>query len=141
MKRLLIASLVLLISLLFVEAPVLAQQRGQGQTMFNPQTIETLSGIITRIDSVQAPRGRYTGIHLQLRMTDDTLPVHLGPAWYLEDQPFVLHVGDSLTVRGSRVTMQDAPTIIAAEVHQGDQSLLLRDETGRPLWRGQRRQR
>ena len=128
-------------SLLLVTAPAVAQQRGSGQNLtrhFDPSTVETVSGVVARIDSVSAPRGPFVGVHLQLETPDTTLPVHLGPAPFLARQSFAPQVGDSLTVRGSRVTMQNAPALIAVEVHHGTQSVQLRDATGRPAWRGQR---
>jgi hypothetical protein len=90
---------------------------------------------------MQSPGGPFLGLHLQLQTEATTLPVHLGPAWFLADQSFALQTGDSLAVRGSRVTMQNAPALIAVEVRRGDQSLRLRDDAGRPEWRSPHRQR
>ena len=47
--------------------------------------------------------------------------------------------GDKVVVKGSRVTMMDAPAIIAGEVKKGDSVLRLRDENGFPVWAGWRR--
>lgn len=145
MKRLLIVLTLAVPLILLTATPALAQQRGgpgqRANRLFDPATIETATGVIASIDSMQSPRGPFVGLHLQLQTEETTLPVHLGPAWYLTDQSFVLQTGDSLAVRGSRVTMQDAPALIAVEVHRGDQSLRLRDDTGRPQWRTPRQQR
>jgi len=133
-------ALFIVASLFVATAPAVAQQRGNPQPsnrLFDPATVETMSGVITRIDSVQSARGPSTGIHVQLQTTGDTLPVHLGPAWFLTDQSMMLAVGDSLTVRGSRVTLQNAPALIAAEVRHGSRLLRLRNDAGRPVWRRQ----
>jgi hypothetical protein len=42
-------------------------------------------------------------------------------------------------VRGSRVTFDGKPAIIAATVRKGDEELALRDAAGRPVWSGWRR--
>jgi len=130
-----------LVLLLVLTTPVLAQQRGQGRNaearLFDPATVERVSGVITRVDSVDSRRGPSTGIHLQLQANGDTLAVHLGPRWYMEEQAFAPQANDSLSVRGSRVTVQGAPAIIAAEVRHGARALRLRDAQGRPAWRGQ----
>jgi hypothetical protein len=42
-------------------------------------------------------------------------------------------------VKGSRVTFEGKPAIIAAEVKKGDEVLKLRDENGFPMWSGWRR--
>jgi hypothetical protein len=134
-------SIGVLVLLLMLTAPVLAQQRGEGRRavpIFDPATVETVRGVITRIDSVASRRGPSTGIHLQLQTSGEVLTVHLGPSWYVEEQSFAPQVNDSLTVHGSRVMVQDAPAIIAAEVLHNERSLRLRDTRGRPVWRGQR---
>lgn len=142
MKHVLIA-IAGLVGVLLMTSPAIAQQRGGSNPtrLFDPSTVTTVRGVVTRVDSVQASRGPSVGIHLQLQTAATTLPVHLGPAWYLADQSFTLQAGDSLMVRGSRVTMEDTPTLIAVELHRGDQSLRLRDDAGRPAWRAPRRQR
>jgi hypothetical protein len=46
---------------------------------------------------------------------------------------------DTVEVKGSRVTVQGQPALIAAEVKKGDEVLKLRDEAGIPMWAGWRR--
>lgn len=142
MKRVLTALSIAAPLILLVASPALAQQRGgpgqRANRLFDPATIETVAGVIARIDSVQSPRGPSVGLHLQLQTEAMTLPVHLGPSWFLADQSFVFQTGDSLSVRGSRVTIDNAPALIAVEVRRSDQSLRLRDESGRPQWRPRR---
>lgn len=143
MKPLLTLTL-LVVGLLVASAPVMAQQRDNAQSqrrLFDPSTVETMSGVITRIDSVPSPRGPSAGLHIQLQTAEATLPVHLGPAWFFADRSMTLAVGDSLMVRGSQVTWREAPALIAAEVHHESQMLRLRNETGRPVWRRQRPRR
>ena len=44
-----------------------------------------------------------------------------------------------VTGKGSRVTVQGKPELIAAEVRKGDETLRLRDESGVPAWSGWRK--
>ena len=46
--------------------------------------------------------------------------------------------GDRIEVKGSRVTIEGQPVIIAAEVSKGEQTLLLRHGDGTPYWSGGR---
>jgi hypothetical protein len=107
--------------------------------MYNPQTVETMSGEVTAVDTFSGPRGRYAGIHLTLKTAKETISVHLGPSWFLEQQKITFAPKDTVVVTGSRVPFQGKPAIIAAEVKKGDQSLKLRDANGIPLWAGQGR--
>jgi hypothetical protein len=69
----------------------------------------------------------------------DALTVHLGPLFYLQQQNVTLQANDAITVRGSRVTLRNAPALIAAEVQAHGQTWTLRDDQGFPRWRGQGR--
>jgi hypothetical protein len=107
--------------------------------MYDPKTVETVTGAILTVDRI-AGVGRMGGIHANLK-TDkgETVPVHLGPAWYLDGQAMVLKPGDKVTVRGSRIVFDDKPAIIAAEITKDGRTLRLRDENGVPAWAGKRR--
>jgi hypothetical protein len=81
----------------------------------------------------------YSGIHLMLKTEKETIAVHLGPEWYIERQDVKLEKGDKIEVKGSRITFDGKPAIIAAECKKGDSVLILRDSTGVPAWAGWRR--
>jgi len=86
-------------------------------------------------------RGDYQGVHLTVKTDKETIAVHLGPSWYLDQQKMIFAPKDTVEITGSRVTFDGKPAIIAAEVKKGGQSLKLRDATGIPLWAGQGRRR
>jgi len=112
---------------------------GAYQRMYDPATATTVSGEVTSVDEVVPMQGMMAGIHLQLKTAEGDLSVHLGPAWYLERLDTPLEVGDTIEVKGSRVTFEGKPTLIAAEIKKGDTALILRDEAGFPAWAGWRR--
>jgi len=65
--------------------------------------------------------------------------VHLGPDWYITNQDVRIEANDQVEVKGSRITIEGAPALIAAEVKKGADVLTLRDESGLPVWAGWRR--
>lgn len=111
----------------------------QFQRMYNPATVETIKGEVVAVDRITPMRGMSHGIHLQVKTEKETIAVHLGPAWYVERLDTKIEKGDTVEVRGSRVTVAGQPAIIAAEVRKGGQVLKLRDENGFPAWAGWRR--
>ena len=82
---------------------------------------------------------RRVGVAIVVKKEGGDELVHLGPAWYVENQDTRIAKGDRVEVEGSRVTLGGSPVILAARVHKGDQVLQLRDETGFPVWAGWRR--
>jgi hypothetical protein len=109
------------------------------QRMYNPAAVETISGVVESLDKITPMKGMHSGIHLVLKTDKETIAVHLGPEWYIERQDVKLEKGDKIEVKGSRVTFNDKPAIIAAECKKGDSVLVLRDSAGVPAWAGWRR--
>jgi hypothetical protein len=107
--------------------------------MYNPKTVRTVTGVIEKVERITPMKGMSAGIHLVLKTDKETIPVHLGPEWYIANQEIAIEPKDKIEVMGSRVTFDGKPAIIAAEVVKGNQVLKLRDANGIPLWSGWRR--
>jgi hypothetical protein len=114
---------------------------GQYGRMYDSSTVETITGEVVSVDNQTSPMGGMSyGVHLSVETANGIIPVHLGPAWYLDRQDIQIEAGDQIEVTGSRVTLTEGSVIIAAEVHKGDNVLTLRDQNGFPVWSGWRRQ-
>jgi hypothetical protein len=99
----------------FTTNPLLAQpaQGGRGGgPMYDTHSEVTLTGTVGEVQTI-AESGRggrgMGGIHLTLEIV------------------------------GSRITIDDKPVLVARQIKNGDQTVTLRDESGRPLWSGGRR--
>jgi hypothetical protein len=99
---------------------------------YDPASVETVRGEVTRVETVEHPGG--PGIHLVLR-TDgaDTLAVAIGPA-RLVGRRFAIIAGDRVEITGFRV-VRGKPTLLATEVKKDGRVLRLRDRHGVPVWR------
>jgi hypothetical protein len=106
--------------------------------MWNPAHMEEVTGEIVAVESV-APGGvgMGRGVALRLRTRDrEQIRVHLGPAWYIDEQSLDLKPGQEVTVKGSSVGVGAEHTIIASEIIQGQHHVGLRAGQGRPEWAG-----
>ncbi len=149
MRKYSVLTLVLIMALGFSSMAPAAPRMGKGMggwgmgggygRMYNPQTVETVSGEVVTVDKIKPMKGMSYGIHLVLKTDSGDIPVHLGPAWYIDNQNILIKKGDKINVKGSKVDFQGQPTIIAAEVRKGDEVLTLRDANGYPAWAGWRR--
>ena len=107
-------------------------------TMWEPKTVETLSGEVVAVEKYVPGRGGTSyGLRLSLKTEKETIPVFLGPARYIEEQRIKFASNDKLEVKGSKMSIQGQPTLIAAEVKKGDQVLKLRNADGVPFWLNQ----
>ena len=111
----------------------------QYNRMYDPKAVETISGEVTSIDRITPMKGMTGGVHMNVKTEKDTISVHLGPGWYLENQDVKIETKDRVEVKGARTTFAGKPAIIAAEVKKGDEVLKLRDDSGFPVWAGWRR--
>ena len=107
--------------------------------MYNPAAVETLSGEVSDIQTVVPYKGMNSGVQIIVKTDKETVPVHLGPSWYIERLDFKIVKGDRVEVKGSRSTFAGRPVFIAGELKKGDQTLVLRDANGVPVWSGWRR--
>jgi hypothetical protein len=121
-------------ALAFVSA-TMARGPGGGRT-YDPRTVETLRGDVASVETVTGAKGRSGGVHLAVRTDRETVSVHLGPAWWVEKQKLHIAKGDAVEVRGSRITYDGKPAVIAREVTKGGDTLVLRNEAGVPVWAG-----
>jgi hypothetical protein len=150
-RKKLVVCLIIALSMLLSASLAFAQPirgwRGSGgwgmggnyQRMYNPATVETLTGEVLAVERIRPVRGMSYGIHLMMKTSKETISVHLGPEWYIERLDSKIEKGDRIEVKGSRVTILGKPVIIAAEVKKGDGVLVLRDSSGMPAWSGWRR--
>jgi hypothetical protein len=142
---------ILLVVSLLVTTETLAQRgmrwRGSGGwategrygRMYDPKTVETITGEVVSVDKVTPMKGMSYGVHLTVKTDKETVSVHLGPGWYMEKQDVKIEPKDKVEVTGSRITFGGKPAVIAAEVKKGEEVLKLRDENGLPAWCGWRR--
>jgi hypothetical protein len=107
--------------------------------MYNTNTLETIAGEVVSVDKIMPEKNMSYGVHIVLKAEAETIPVHLGPVWYIENQDVKIEATDKVEIKGSRITFEGKPAIIAKEVKRGDEVLILRDENGFPVWSGWRR--
>ena len=111
---------------------------GPYSRLYDPKTVETIKGEVTNVESTAPMKGMSAGVHLTVKTDKGDAAVQLGPAWYLDNQEVQLAKGDRVEVRGSRVSLDGQKVIIAADVKRGNDTLVLRDARGLPMWRGWR---
>ena len=57
--------------------------------MYDPKTVETVTGEVVKVDRITPMRGMSGGVHLVVKTDKGDVSVHLGPQWYLENQEWV----------------------------------------------------
>ena len=107
--------------------------------LYDPKTVETVEGEVVSVENITPMKGMYSGVHLMVKTGTETISVHLGPGWYMENQDLKVEPKDKVQIKGSRITYEGKPALIAAEIKKGEDTLRLRDDTGFPVWSGWRK--
>ena len=110
----------------------------QYNRLYDTKTVETVKGGIIEVAHITPIKGMSYGVHVKLKTEKETVSVHIGPGWFIENQDLKIEPKDQVEIKGSRVVFDGKPAIIAAELKKNDQVLKLRDENGIPLWAGWR---
>ena len=74
------------------------------------------------------------GAHLLGKNGTDSVDVYLCPKSFFDDMGMSFSKGDEVTLTGSKVKMGEADLILAREVVKGNDTFVLRDEKGNPVW-------
>ena len=128
---------VIIAGVLCVSSASLFAQPGRGAGRYYDAATEvTLTGTVDEVKNVAAAGRGPGGAHLMVRTDAGVTEVVLGPAAFVSQKGFEFVKGDSLTVTGSKVTMNGQHVVVAREVKKGDQVLTLRDANGVPQWSG-----
>jgi hypothetical protein len=72
--------------------------------------------------------------HLLVKSGDDTIDIYLCPKAFLDDMGATFAKGDEVTVTGSKIKQDGNDLVLARQVVKGPDTLMLRDDKGKPVW-------
>jgi ribosome-associated translation inhibitor RaiA len=113
--------------------------KSQYGRVYDAKTLTVVKGEVVTISPFTPIRGMTPGVHMVVNANGEAIAVHLGPEWFIASQDLRIEARDAIEVKGSQVTLNGKPVLIAAVVTRGDEVLRLRDDTGVPVWAGWRR--
>jgi len=115
-------------------APLLAQKTPEPS--LPKYDLHTESKMKGTVEEVKIPaKGREKEIvHLLLKTETETVDVYLCPQSFLVDMGVSFSKGDGVVLTGSKVKQGEVDLTLAREVVKGNETLILRDEKGNPVW-------
>ncbi len=120
----------------FLRTPVPAQKSqppAAGPPKYDLHTETKFKGTVEEMKL--PPKGREKEImHLLVKNGTDTVDIYLCPKSFLDDMGIGFSKGDELAFIGSKVKQDGADLILAREVVKGNDTFVLRDEKGGPVW-------
>jgi hypothetical protein len=117
-------------------APPRTWQGESDSRLFDPSTVVTVWGTVLARSRIVGATGAAAGVDVRLGTPGGEIRVHLGPGFWVDKQALNFAIGDVVAVKGSMITIEGKPTIIAESVTWGTSMLELRDARGVPIWPG-----
>jgi len=123
---------ILLVIALVCALPLIAEK--PKETNRPKYDISTESKMKATVQEVKLPAKGSEIAHLLVKIGADTFDVYLCPKAFLDDMGVTFSQGEEIVLTGSRVKQGEAELILARQVVRGNDTLVLRDEKGNPVW-------
>jgi len=126
-------NLALVITCLVCTLTVLAQ-KSQTIPKYDSHAETKMKGVVEELRL--PPKGSEKEIaHLLVKNDTETVDVYLCPKSFFDDMGMGFSKGDELSFTGSRVKQEGADLILVREVVKGNDTFVLRDAKGSPVWK------
>jgi DNA helicase TIP49 (TBP-interacting protein) len=121
-----------------VVSSMAAAQPGMGkyQQLYTQDKLQTVTGTVQSVDLVTPPGVIAQAVTLTLKTATETIPVQLGPESFVQRLETRIEKGDMIEVTGSRISVDGKVLMLAARIKKDTHTLLIRDNTGVPVWAG-----
>ena len=127
----------LLITLLLLSPFAPGQKTQPAAPKYDLQTEAKFKGIIEEVKL--PPKGSEKEItYLRVKKGDDVIDIYLCPKAFFDDMSMAFAKGDEITLTGSKVKQGETELVLAREVMKGNDTFVLRDEKGGPVWNWRR---
>jgi hypothetical protein len=116
--------------------PVRAQQKKPAAVSLPKYDVAAETKIKGVVDDVKLPaKGSEKEIvHLTVKDGSNSVDVYLCPKTFLDDMGMNFAKGDAISMTGSKVKQGDADVFLVREIVKGNDSFVLRDPKGEPVW-------
>ncbi len=102
---------------------------------YDPANTVTVRGTVESVGTFSPESGAADGLRLTIKTdSGDSIIVHGGPERFAEQRDVRFHYGDKVEVTGVKADTWRGDVIIAGKITNGDKTIRLRDDQGKPRW-------
>jgi hypothetical protein len=118
--------------ILALMATAIAQQKNGPK--YDLSTEATLKGTVAEVKEVPNSCLDETGLHIVVTTDAGPVEIQVGPKQFLQSMDVAFAKGDKVQIVGSKVTLDGAPLVLAREITQSNNVVVMRDNKGAPVW-------
>lgn len=119
--------------LLFVVVLLWSLGFAQNSPKYDPATEAKFNGTIAEL-KIPDKGAEKEIAHLTVKNGTDTWDLYLCPKYFIDDMGMNFAKGDEISFTGSKIKQGDTDMILTRELIRGTDTLVLRDEKGKPVW-------
>jgi predicted PhzF superfamily epimerase YddE/YHI9 len=108
-----------------------AAQTHNGGPKYDKSQEAKIKGVVDEMRVL--PEG---GAVMVVKTGDNTLLVRLAPDEFLKEMEISFQKGDNVEIIGAKLADAPAPEMLAREVTANNNTVVLRDDAGKPVWVG-----
>ena len=128
----LLESILTALALFYAVSLVAQHAHGSTSPKYDAQTETKMKGTV---DDVKIPSSATEIVYLLMKTgTDTSIEVYVCPKSFLDDMGVTFAKGDQIALTGSKIKQGDADLILAREIVKGTDTIVLRDDKGKPVW-------
>lgn len=124
-------TLLVSVAVLFLVMPAIAQK---SNLKYDSGSEATVKGTVQEVREVPGSCMGETGLHLILTTDAGSLEVQVAPVEFLKVMEVTFAKGEKLDIVGSKVTLDGNPLVLAREINQNGNQVVVRDKKGEPVW-------
>ena len=110
-----------------------APKNAQSVPKYDPSTETKMKGTIEDLKLPEKGHEKEI-VHLVMKNGDEAVDIYLCPKSFMDDMGVTFNKGDEIAFTGSKVKLDGADMILAREIVKGQDTLVLRDDKGKPVW-------
>ena len=102
---------------------------------YDVSKLTTSEGTVQSLGTFHIEANSAPGLLIELKTEKgDVMMVHAGPSAFAQSKSFTLATGDKISVTGTQVEFDSKTILMAGEVKRGNDTLTLRDSSGKVQW-------
>ena len=121
----------LILSVLILFSAVLLAQNGAPK--YDASTETKMKGTVEDLKIPEKGHEKEI-VHLVMKSGDQTVDLYLCPKSFIEEMGVTFSKGDEISFTASKITLGGSEMMLAREVVKGQDTLVLRDDKGKPVW-------
>lgn len=119
--------------LIAMAIPLASPCSAQNAPKYDVSSETKMKGVVEELKL--PPKGKEKEIaHLVMKNGDETIDIYLCPKSFFDEMGVTFAKGDEIAFTGSKVKADNGEMMLAREVVKGQDTLVLRDDKGNPVW-------